>query len=193
MSGMADQDHLAPLSATVRIARVALLSEFQWHAGHADVWRVFANGNALAAVVAGLADPWRDSDISHVVGIESRGFLLGAAVAVELGVGFQAIRKTDGLLPGPKLTATTAPDYMDREHELRMQDTLCAGDVALLVDDWAERGSQAAAVRRLVEVSGARFAGVSLLVDQLNDDARAALGKVTSLVRASEIAEPDGR
>ena len=78
---------------------------------------------------------------------------------------------------------------MDREHELRMQDTLNPGDAALLVDDWAERGSQASAARKLIELSGAHFAGVSLMVDQLNDDARASLGRVTSLVRASELAE----
>jgi adenine phosphoribosyltransferase len=187
---MSDEAHFAPGSPTLRAARAALLEEFRWHGGHADVWRVFANAAALAAVVDGLADPWRDAGITHVLGVESRGFLLGAAVAVNLGVGFHAVRKGEGMLPGPRLSVVSAPDYRAREHLLRMQHSLGPGDVALLVDDWAERGSQANAVRQLVEMSGAEFAGISVLVDQMTDVARADLGRVTSVVRASELGDP---
>jgi adenine phosphoribosyltransferase len=187
-----DKAHSLPTASPVVLAaRAALLERFRWSAGHADVWRVFADAGALAAVVDGLAEPWRDVGITHVLGIESRGFLLGAAVAVNLGVGFQAIRKGDGMLPGPKLSAATAPDYRQREHLLRMQHVLSAADLALLVDDWAERGSQASAARHLVEMSGAQFAGVSVLVDQMNDHARARLKRVTSLVRADELENSD--
>jgi len=175
--------------SAVAAARRALLAEFRWQGGHADVWRVFADAGSLATVVAGLAEPWRGAGITHVIGIESRGFLLGAAVAVNLGVGFQAVRKGDGMLPGPKLSVTAAPDYRGREHLLRMQAVLRPGTVGLLVDDWAERGSQATAVKQLVELSGARFAGVSVLVDQLEDPVRARLGRVTSLVRAAELGD----
>ena len=173
--------------SAVHLAREALLAEFRWEGGHADVWRVFRNGSALSAVVSGLAEPWRDAGVTQVLGIESRGFLLGGAVAVALGTGFQAVRKSDGMLPGPKLSGRTEPDYRSRRHELRMQDVLGPDDVVLLVDDWAERGSQAQAVRALVERSGARFAGVSVLVDQLEDAVRERLGHVTSLVRAHEL------
>lgn len=182
---------LVPQSPVVRVARAALLDEFRWDTGHADIWRVFTNAAALTAVVAGLAEPWRDAGITQVLGVESRGFLLGAAVAVNLGVGFQAVRKTDGMLPGQKLSVLSAPDYRGRQHQLRMQHVLGPDDVTLLVDDWAERGSQAHAVRELIEMSGARFAGASVLVDQLEDDVRAALGRVTSLVRATELGDPD--
>ncbi len=70
-----------------------------------------------------------------------------------------------------------------------MQETLGANDIALLVDDWAERGAQATAVRELVERAGARFAGVSLAVDELTDDVRETLARVTSLVRAAELGD----
>ena len=95
------------------------------------------------------------------------------------------------MLPGPKVSVQSAPDYRSRAHLLRMQAVLHLGDVVLLVDDWAERGSQAVAARQLVELCGAHFAGVSILVDELEDEARAKLGRVTSLVRASELGDPD--
>jgi adenine/guanine phosphoribosyltransferase-like PRPP-binding protein len=126
----------------VEAARHALLTRFAWHGGHADVWPVFADAAALGAVVEGLAAAWRDHGITHVVGVEARGFLLGGAVAVRLGAGFVAVRKPGGLLPGPKLTVTARRDYRGRAHELRMQHVLRSDDIVLLVDDWAERAAK---------------------------------------------------
>lgn len=193
MGVMSSRDRAGHPSPAVQAGRAVMLNEFRWHTGHADVWRIFTQAAALAAVVDGLADPWRGTGVTHVVGIESRGFLLGAAVAVNLGVGFQAVRKSDGMLPGPKLSAVSAADYRGHEHLLRMQNVIGPGDVGLLVDDWAERGAQARAVCELVELAGARFAGVSVLVDQLSDDVRATLGRVTSLVRAADLGDPEAR
>jgi adenine phosphoribosyltransferase len=178
-------------SPAVELARVKLLAELRWHSGHADVWRLFVNAKVLSSLVDGLAEPWRDTGITHVLGIESRGFLLGGAVAVSLGAGFQAVRKEAGMLPGSKVAVQSAPDYRSSAHLLRMQAVLHPGDVVLLVDDWAERGSQAVAARELVEMCGAHFAGVSILVDQLEDEVRAKLARVTSLVRADELGDPD--
>lgn len=156
--GVMSSDDLVDRSLpAVQAARAALVREFRWHMGHADVWRVFSQAATLALVVEGLADPWRDAGVTHVLGVESRGFLLGAAVAVNLGVGFQAVRKGDGMLPGPKLSTVSSPDYRGQEHLIRMQQLLGPGDVGLLVDDWAERGAQASAVRELVALSGARL------------------------------------
>ena len=73
-----------------------------------------------------------------------------------------------------------------------MQAVLGEGDAVLMVDDWAEQGGQAAAARALVEKCGARWVGLSLVVDQLREDARAALGAVTALVRADELGPADG-
>lgn len=167
--------------------RRALLERFQWVSGHADVWRLFRDPDAFAAVVAGLVAPWRDQQVTHVVGVESRGFLLGGAAAIELGAGFVAVRKTDGLLPGAKVVVDVGPDYRGLRHRLRMQAVLGARDRVLLVDDWVEIGSQARGVRRLVELAGATFLGTSVLVDQLSDDTRAQLETVTALVRADEL------
>ena len=165
-----------------------MLERFRWVDGHADLWRVFADPAALSDVVLGLADPWRRRGVTHVVGIESRGFLLGGAVAVALEAGFVAIRKEGtGLLPGPVVRATSRPDYRGVRQELRMQSVLADDDRVLLVDDWVERGAQAAAARELVQQSGAEWLGLSVVVDQRAADARAGLGRVTALVQADEL------
>ncbi len=170
-------------------SRAAVLEKFRWVHGHADVWRIFADAAALAEVVDALAAPWRDSGVTRVVGIESRGFLLGAATAVSLGVGFVAIRKgsAGGLLPGPKFTVTSAEDYRGHRHELRMQPVLGGNDRVVLVDDWAERGSQASAAKQLVEQCGAEFLGLSVIVDMLSSETRAALSRVTTVVAGDEL------
>lgn len=171
-------------------ARSAVLSRFRWEGGHADVWRVFADGESFRAVIDGLTRPWQASGVTRVVGIESRGFLLGGACAAELGVGFVAIRKADGLLPGPKIEVRAEEDYRRRRQLLRMQEILTESDRVLLVDDWAERGSQARAAAALVTSTGAAFLGVSVVVDQLKTDARTQLGRVTSIVRSEELGSP---
>jgi len=165
-----------------------VLRRFQWVDGHADIWRVFADGDALGQVVAALADPWRDQGVTHVAGIESRGFLLGGAAAVALKVGFVAIRK-DGtsLLPGPTVRQIAQEDYRGVRHELRMQAVLTPGDRVLLVDDWAERGSQARAAASLIQACGATFAGMSIVVDMLLPQVRQELGRVTTVIHADEL------
>lgn len=172
---------------SVEAARTALLNRFAWTDGHADVWRVFADPVAFSSVVNGLVDPWRDAGVTHVLGIESRGFLLGGAASLSLGVGFVAVRKSTGLLPGPTVTAQADADYRGYRYTLRMQPILTPLDAVLLVDDWAERGSQARAARHLVQACGARFVGISVMVDQLAAGIRADLGRVTALVRADEL------
>jgi adenine phosphoribosyltransferase len=173
------------------VARDAFLHRFRWLDGHADVWRAFEDGPTLQAVISGLAAPWASSGITRVVGVESRGSLLGGAVAVRLGIGFQAVRKAGALFPGRLQTAISDPDYRGNAHSLSIQDTLTDRDVVLMVDDWAERGSQARAVRSLVERSGARFAGLTVIVDQLEPGTRQSLGRVTSLVVAADLGDPD--
>lgn len=173
--------------AVTSAARSAVLHRFRWEGGHADVWRVFSDGESFGAVIDGLVQPWRGSGVTRVVGIESRGFLLGGVCAAVLGVGFVAIRKEDGLMPGPKVEVRAGEDYRGRRPLLRMQRVLAESDRVLLVDDWAERGSQARAAAELVASTGAAFLGVSVIVDQLADATRQQLGRVTSIVTAEEL------
>jgi adenine phosphoribosyltransferase len=139
-------------------------------------------------VVVALAEPWLAAQVSKVCGVEARGFILGSAVAFRLGVGFVAIRKTGSLFPGPKDGETTAPDYRGIVHRLEIQQrALQTSDRILLVDDWAEKGSQALAAKRLIEQRGAILLGMAVMVDQLSDTQRRLLGEVHSIVRASEL------
>jgi hypothetical protein len=103
------------------------------------------------------------------------------------GVGFVAIRKEAGLLPGPKATVQAGQDYRGERHRLRMQRILDPAERVLLVDDWAERGSQALAAKELVEACGAHYVGATLIVDQLETETRAALQRLTSLLTADEL------
>jgi adenine phosphoribosyltransferase len=164
------------------------LAGFRWQGGHADVWRLFSDAETLSAVIAGLADPWQHAGVTKVCGVEARGFLLGGVVATRLGTGFVAVRKGDGLFPGPKVEATTEPDYRGLTHVLRLRrESLSEGDHVVLVDDWAEQGSQARTVQWLIESCGAEFLGLSVIVDQLDEQVRSLLTQVTAIVRHEEL------
>lgn len=166
--------------------RRAVPAAFRWVDGHGDLWAVLGDGRALAAVVAGLAAPWAGAGVTHVAGLEARGFAVGAPTALALGAGFVPVRK----LPGPTVGGTTAADYRGLRHELHVQAVLGPGDRVLLVDDWAERGSQAEAAAELVRRQGADVVGLALVVDELPDDVRARLGRVTALVTRAELGDP---
>jgi adenine phosphoribosyltransferase len=136
----------------------------------------------------GCPRPTVQSGITKVAGIEARSFILGAAVARELETGFVAIRKDTGLFPGPKLTRVTANDYRANSSLLRLQRaSLSPGDRVLLVDDWIETGSQAAAAHALIEEAGAEFVGVSVIVDQFPRDSTPMLGKFAAVIRAEAL------
>jgi adenine phosphoribosyltransferase len=171
-------------------ARAVLLERFQWVDGHADMWPVFRDGDAFRTVVAALVAPFRDAEITAVCGIESRGFLLGGAAALQLGVGFVAVRKACGLFPGKKLVRKTEPDYRGIRHTLRLQQaSLQQGDRVLLVDDWIETGSQALAVRDLLSQLGVELAGCAVVVDQMGPGHGRALGQFHALVTSDELPE----
>jgi adenine phosphoribosyltransferase len=164
------------------------VARFRWVEGHADVSGLFADGRLLAQAVAALALPFEGHGVTKVAALEARGFVLGSGVALRLGVGFVPVRKAGSVHPGAKAERMTAPDWRGREHLLQVQRAaLGAGDVVLLVDDWAEAGSQASAAKALIEECDATYAGLSLLVDQLPEDVRAALEPVRWVVRAGEL------
>ena len=152
--------------------------------GHADVWRVFLDAQLFSRAVGALSAPFQSDRITKVIGVEARGFLLGGAVALQLGAGFAAVRK-GGFLPGAKLTQRTSQaDYRGLRHELRLQaGALGRRDRVLLVDDWIEMGSQAAAAKSLVDQAQATFVGTSVIVNQLPANRAGQFGKLHYLVR----------
>ena len=154
------------------------------------MWPVFYDSALFARVIDELASPF-EAAVDKIVGIESRGFVLGAAVASRLRVGFVAIRKADGLYPGETFTAFTANDYRGRRHTFRLQRAAVGGGERIgLVDDWFETGSQGMIARSLVEQAGATYVGASIIVNQLSAEMRDALGPCHALVEASELNFP---
>jgi adenine phosphoribosyltransferase len=155
--------------------------------GLGNMWPVFYDPALFTRVIEGLAAPFAGL-VDKIVGIESRGFVLGAAVASRLRVGFVAIRKADGLYPGETLDAFTDSDYRGRRHTFRLQRAAVSpGDRIGLVDDWFETGSQGLIARRLLEAAGAHYVGASIIVDQLSDEKRSELAPCHALVEASQL------
>ena len=123
--------------------------------------------------------------------MEARGFILGTAVAVQRGVGFVPIRKDGAIHPGPKAVRKAGPDWRGNQPTLTIQRAaLRSDDRVLLVDDWIETGSQAVTARAVIEDCGARYAGLSVLVDQSSDEVRHTLLPVASVVSSAELPAP---
>lgn len=128
-----------------------------------DFSPLLADGQAFADAVAAMAAPWRGQSLRAVVGIEARGFILGAAVARELGIGFVPVRKP-GKLPGAVREVSYALEY--GHDRLQVQaDALPPGALALIVDDVLATGGTLAAAAELVEGLGARLAGAAVLLE----------------------------
>jgi adenine phosphoribosyltransferase len=184
MTSASRQDTVQPVTGFAE----ELLSRFRWIGGHADVLGLLADGAFLARAIEALTGPFETEGITKVAGVEARGFVFGAAAAVRLGAGFVPVRKPGSVHPGPKAVHVSEPDWRRRELAYELQRAaLSEADRVLLVDDWAETGSQALAARSLIEECGATWAGVSLLVDQLHDDVRARLAPVRAVVLSAQL------
>lgn len=167
--------------------RDLLLDRFRWRDGHADFAPLLRDPAFARDVGDALVEPFRDADVSVVVGLEARGFVLGALAARALGVGFVLARKAGSVHPGSEAEIATEPDWRGRHVEVRIgADAVTVRDRVLMVDDWIETGSQARTARRLLARLGAPLVGVSVLVDDTTDEVRSDLG-VTAIVRSSEL------
>jgi adenine/guanine phosphoribosyltransferase-like PRPP-binding protein len=165
-----------------------LVERLQYFDGHSDTLGLFADGGFLRRAGAALAEPFRDEGVAKVAGIEARGLIVATAVALELEAGLVAVRKPGSIHPGPKERLRTPPDWRGFETVLSLQRHVIAeGEPVLLVDDWAETGSKALTARWLIEACGGRYAGLSLLVDQLQPDVRAKLEPVAAVALAAEV------
>ena len=148
-----------------------------------DITPLLGDSEALRAVVQDLAAPFREQRIDRVAGIEARGFLFGAPLAIELGAGFVPMRK-EGKLPHETFSARYELEYGDAAIELH-QDGLQPGDNVLLVDDVLATGGTMAAAVELVQQTGANVAGILTLIEltALNGRARLPDHDVVALIR----------
>jgi adenine phosphoribosyltransferase len=128
-----------------------------------DITPLLLDADALSEAVAQLADWARPLDVEYVVAAEARGFILGAAIARELGVGFVPARKP-GKLPHQTIAAEYILEYGVDALEMHA-DALADGARVLLHDDLLATGGTARALAELIEGTGARIAGCAFLVE----------------------------
>jgi adenine phosphoribosyltransferase len=147
-----------------------------------DITTLLGRADLLGAALGGLAALAGDLRPSRVVAVESRGFILGGALADRLAVGFVPVRKP-GKLPWRAVRCTYALEYGTDSLEIH-EDALAAGERVVVVDDVLATGGTAAATGELVERLGAAVAGYVFLVELafLSGRARLAGREVRSLI-----------
>jgi adenine phosphoribosyltransferase len=128
-----------------------------------DLTPLLADAAALAFAVRTIARPFADAGITKVVGVEARGFIMAAPVAVELGAGFVPVRKA-GKLPFHTVEEAYALEYGTDTLEVHV-DALDSTDRVLVVDDVIATGGTAAASVALIERLGATVEGLGFLIE----------------------------
>ncbi|MFD8814361.1 adenine phosphoribosyltransferase [Streptomyces sp. NPDC059627] len=128
-----------------------------------DITPLLADPAAFTALTDALAGIAAETGATKVVGLEARGFILGAPVAVRAGLGFIPVRKA-GKLPGATLRQAYELEYGSAEIEVHAED-LSAGDRVMVVDDVLATGGTAEASIRLIHRAGAEVAGVAVLME----------------------------
>ncbi|MET9140797.1 adenine phosphoribosyltransferase [Streptomyces parvulus] len=128
-----------------------------------DITPLLADPAAFAALTDALAGVAVETGATKVVGLEARGFILGAPVALRAGLGFIPVRKA-GKLPGATLGQAYDLEYGSAEIEVHAED-LDADDRVLVVDDVLATGGTAEASLQLIRRAGARVAGLAVLME----------------------------
>src|SRR6202040_2958346 len=145
-----------------------------------DITPLLADGKAFAAVIDALAATY--GPVDKVAGIEARGFILAAPVACRLGAGFVPIRKK-GKLPGATFAQDYELEYGTATIEV-LTDAFAPSDRVLVIDDVLATGGTARATADLVHRTGARVAGIAVLLELsfLHGRAKLADLPVTALI-----------
>jgi adenine phosphoribosyltransferase len=145
-----------------------------------DLTPVLADARGLAEVVAAIADIARGVDL--VAGVDARGFLLGGAVALQLGIGVVAVRK-GGKLPPPVLSQTYDLEYGSATLEVPADGIELAGRSIMVIDDVLATGGTLAATHKLLKAAGADVTGAVVMLELAALGGRAVLHPwpVTSL------------
>ena len=148
-----------------------------------DITPLLADGPAWRETVEQLARLHHGVTVDRIVGIEARGFVVGAALAYRLGVGFVPVRKP-GKLPHTSTSVTYSLEYGQDTLEMHT-DAVRPGEHILVVDDVLATGGTAAAAVELVEAAGAKVVGLTVLIELVFLQGRSRLGTtpVASLIR----------
>jgi adenine phosphoribosyltransferase len=140
-----------------------------------DITTLLQKPQGLRAAIDRLATPFQGAGVDVVVGIESRGFIFGTAVADRLGAGFIPVRKP-GKLPSKTLRQTYALEYGTDTLEIHA-DAINRGQRVLVVDDLLATGGTAAATGRLIAELGGQVEAFAFLIELVGLDGRSKLGE----------------
>jgi adenine phosphoribosyltransferase len=148
-----------------------------------DITPLLGDPAGFRAMVDLFVERFREARVDYVVGIEARGYMLGAPVAYALGAGFVPVRKP-GKLPGHTLKEEYALEYGTNTVEIH-SDAVGHGKRVLVIDDLLATGGTLAATLRLLTRLGAEIAGVAVLIELAALNGRAALPgvEITSFIR----------
>ena len=130
-----------------------------------DITTLLRKPGGLKATIDQLSEPYAGQGIDAVIGIESRGFILGSAVAERIGAGFIPIRKP-GKLPARSIRESYALEYGTDALEIH-EDAVQHGQRILIVDDVLAMGGTAAAAAALVKQLGGELHGLAFLIELL--------------------------
>ena len=128
-----------------------------------DITTLLKDGAAWAAVIEHLAARYRRDGVELVVGVESRGFIFGGAIAQQLKAGFVPVRKR-GKLPAKTIEEEYELEY-GRDVLAIHEDAIAPGQKVLAVDDLLATGGTMAATLRLVERLGGKIVGAAFLIE----------------------------
>ncbi|HEY9086348.1 MAG TPA: adenine phosphoribosyltransferase [Candidatus Tyrphobacter sp.] len=128
-----------------------------------DITPLLKDARGFETAIDLFVNQFKGRQIGHVVGIEARGYMLGAPLAYGIGAGFIPVRKP-GKLPYSKLSESYALEYGTNSLEIHA-DALGDGDRVVVIDDLLATGGTAAATRRLLERLGANIEGFAFLIE----------------------------
>jgi adenine phosphoribosyltransferase len=128
-----------------------------------DITPLLKDPQGLKEVTQAFAAHYKDKGIQKICGIESRGFMFGAPLAMALGVGFVPVRKP-GKLPWTKISQDYILEYGTDKLEMHV-DAVEKGERVLIVDDLLATGGTAKAVCQLLQNAGAKVAGVACVIE----------------------------
>lgn len=148
-----------------------------------DITTLLKEPEVFSTAVDHLYAPFRSHELSKIVGIESRGFIFGAALAYKLNIGFVPVRKP-GKLPAETISEEYLLEYGKDSVEIHL-DAIRRTDRVLIVDDLLATGGTASATCRLVERLGGKIVGLSFLIELTDLKGREKLKEyeVQSLIR----------
>jgi len=135
-----------------------------------DITPLLKDAAAFGAALDAMQSYVQTRGADAIVGIESRGFLFGTPLAARLGLPFVPIRKP-GKLPAAHMSIEYALEYGEGQLDIH-SDALSAGESAVIVDDLLATGGTAVGAAKLVELLGARVAGVAFLIELKGLDGR---------------------